>query len=465
MELGPRLRLIVLGAALTPVGLFYVCAAWFGADLRTAMGAAAAAALPLTYAAAGVVVRGLAAPLEKAAAAVRAFLAGDHKLESPLVKEGWPEAETLISVLNRVLLELNAYRAFHLNQVVEERAKAQALLETVTDGVLLLDDRGRLMYSNRYARDILRLSGGGEDVVLPGDAAAPEFSPALRGIIASSEKVTRTEVSAGTADEGPPPRVFRLVSRRFPLATLKRPGLVIMIRDVTMEKEIESARETFFHMITHDMRAPICSIQGYAQLMRGEVETLPGADRCLRAIMRSSDRLKGMVEDILNIIKLERGEMPLRAGAIDAEDLCRRVYELHEPLASRRGIAFSLAPVAGKVVFKGDAALLERVAANLVGNALKFTPHGGKVVLSCGDGGREILFAVEDDGPGVPPELREEIFRKHAQMSEHRHMGFGLGLAMCRMAVELHGGRVWVSAGKAGGAVFSFTVPKGEGHA
>jgi signal transduction histidine kinase len=176
--------------------------------------------------------------------------------------------------------------------------------------------------------------------------------------------------------------------------------------------------------------------------------------------MRSSDRLKGMVEDILNMIKLERGEMRLASVSIDGGELCARMFELHQPLAERRKITLSVPPPSGeKVVFNGDIALLERVVANLVGNALKFTPTGGAVRFSCHAKGTDALFKVEDSGPGVPETMREEIFKKHFQQEEHKHMGFGLGLAMCKMAVELHGGRIWADAGTERGAVFAFTIP------
>ncbi|HBE88551.1 MAG TPA: hypothetical protein DDW67_05350 [Elusimicrobia bacterium] len=403
---------------------------------------------------------GLVGPMDRTVGFIKRVVAGGYKMDAPLPKEGWPAAADLVSAVNRVLLELNAYRSFHINQLVEERAKAQALLETMTDGVLLVDDRGRLIHSNRYALELLGV-GDVKDAALPGSAAREEFRSALTSIMNSPDALSRADVCLCGEEEGAPSRNLRLVSRQFSLATLKRPGRVIMIRDVTMEKEIESARETFFHMITHDMRTPICSIQGYAELMRKGGSVPPDSEKCLDAIMRSSDRLKGMVEDILNTIKLERGEMNLKPVEMDGAELCGRVLELHQPLAARRNIALSVVPPQGATSFRGDASLLERVVANLLGNALKFTPGGGTVTLSCRTLGGDVLFSVADSGPGVPEAMREEIFRKHYQMEEHKHMGFGLGLAMCRLAVELHGGHIWVSPGAEKGAVFTFNIPLG----
>lgn len=459
LEVKHRLSLLLLGVAICPVIIFYLCAAALGLGMSHSLMMASATGAVFAIAAGTAVTSELARPVDNTVAFIKRFVAGGYKIEAPLPKQGWPEAQDLVSAVNRVLLELNAYRSFHINQLVEERAKAQALLETITDGVLLLDDRGRLIHSNRCALELLAIADS-KDVVLPGSAGREEFRAALSAILASAEPVARADVLlCGEGEEGAPARNFRLVSRQFSLATLKRPGRVVMMRDVTLEKEIESSRETFFHMVTHDMRTPICSIQGYAELMRKQAGVPPGSEKCLDAIMRSSERLKGIVEDILNIMKLERGEMTLSPVAMDGAGLCRRMMELHKPLAARRNISLSAVAPEGEVAFRGDASLLERVVANLLGNALKFTPSGGTVTLRCRMRGGDVMFAVEDSGPGVPESMREEIFRKHCQLEEHKHLGFGLGLAMCRLAVELHGGRIWVEPGQKKGAVFAFNIP------
>ncbi|MGD9643726.1 MAG: ATP-binding protein [Elusimicrobiales bacterium] len=459
MKTSFRLGIIILGAALAPALVLYFCASRTGLELRYVLALAAAAAIFASITGTGLIMAGITLPLSKAGASIKKFISGGYKLESPIPKAGWPEARDLVSSLNRVLLELNAFRSFQINQAIEERAKAEALLETIMDGVLLVDDGARMIHCNRRALELLGLPETGA-VILPDSAGQKEFIEPLRELLASGEKTARVDISIRTeGEEEGAQRSFRLLSRQFLLATFKRPGRVIIIRDVSLEKEIEGARETFFHMITHDMRAPICSIQGYTELMQKHGAASPDSTRYLDAIMRSSDRLKGMVEDILNMIKLERGEMRLTPVSIDGGELCARMLELHQPLAERRKITLSVPPSEGKVVFNGDLALLERVVANLVGNALKFTPTGGTVVFSCHAKGSDALFKVKDSGPGVPEAMREEIFKKHVQQEEHKHMGFGLGLAMCRMAVELHGGRIWADAAAERGAVFAFTIP------
>lgn len=458
MNLYARLGLLLLASAAFPAAMAGLWP-WSGGAY-----AAAASVLIAAAAAAGGILKGVCFPMCRMESALKSFRSADSRLDSPLRKEGWPETQTLISSLNRLMLELNAYRAFHLNQVVEERAKAQALIETISDAVLLVDDRARLIHSNKLALKVLRVPADTQDIVLPESVGEEAFRPALSGIFSSQENYVKAEVSVacGGQEHGPVVgRDFRVMSSQFLLAAFKKPGRVIVIRDVTMEKEIESARETFFHMITHDMRAPLASIQGYAELIGKQVPLNEKSEKFLRAIRNSSRRLNGMIEDILNTIKLERGEMALLREEIDAAALCARVFELYEPLASRRNISLTAPGPQRALLLLGNAGLLERVLSNLVGNSLKFTPQGGAVSIACGRDGESLVFSVTDTGPGIPPEKHKEIFDKYCQLDEHKYMGFGLGLAMCKMAVELHGGRIWVESGEGKGSKFSFSLPAG----
>jgi two-component system sensor histidine kinase ResE len=233
---------------------------------------------------------------------------------------------------------------------------------------------------------------------------------------------------------------FRVISNQFLLATLKRPGRVIIIRDITSEKEIEKAKEDFFHMITHDMRAPLSTLQGYTELLMKKIGPSPATDKYLASMLYSSRRLRGMIDDILNVTKLERGTMTLQLDNVDAEALITRIKDNHEPVAGPKNIKLTVAPLPAKILVTADPVLLERVITNLMGNSLKFTPGGGSITLS--------------------EAKRKEIFEKYGQMEEHKSQGFGLGLAMCQLTVQLHKGDIWVESEVGKGSKFIFTVSK-----
>ncbi|MDA8243116.1 MAG: ATP-binding protein [Elusimicrobia bacterium] len=399
-------------------------------------------------------------PVNNMVHGVKGFLKTQH-LESPIPREGWPEIQSLVGVLNRLMLELQAYRAFQLNQIVEEKGKAQALIDTISDGVLLIDDRGSLIYCNNTALKLLGIPKISPEVAVPRSVKNEAFFTALTDLLAQKEKYLKAEVDAPISNEtSTVTKSFRVISNQFLLATLKRPGRVIIIRDITSEKEIEKAKEDFFHMITHDMRAPLSTLQGYTELLMKKIGPSPATDKYLASMLYSSRRLRGMIDDILNTTKLERGTMTLQLDTVDAEALITRIKENHEPVAGPKNIKLLLRPPASRIKVTADPILLERVITNLMGNSLKFTPGGGSITLSAWEDDRQVFFSVEDTGPGIPENKRKEIFEKYSQMEEHKSQGFGLGLAMCQMTVQLHKGDIWVESEVGKGSKFIFTVSK-----
>jgi len=399
-------------------------------------------------------------PVNNMVSGVKQFLKTQH-LDSVIPQEGWPEIKSLVGILNRLMLELQAYRAFQLNQIVEEKGKAQALIDTISDGVLLVDDRGSLIYSNNTALKLLGIPKISADVAVPRSVKNEAFFNSLTEMLALKDKYLKAEVDAPIVNENSTvTKSFRIISNQFLLATLKRPGRVIIIRDITSEKEIEKAKEDFFHMITHDMRAPLSTLQGYTELLMKKIPASPSTDKYLQSMLYSSRRLRGMIDDILNTTKLERGNMTLQLDSMDAEALLTRIKENHEPVAGPKGIKLLLSAPPSKINFTADPILLERVITNLMGNSLKFTPSGGTITLSAWEDAQKVFFAVQDTGPGIPENKRKEIFEKYSQMEEHKSQGFGLGLAMCQMTVQLHKGDIWVESEVGKGSKFIFTVSK-----
>ena len=399
-------------------------------------------------------------PINNMVNGVKRFLKEQH-LDQVIPQEGWPEIRVLVGILNRLMLELQAYRAFQLNQIVEEKGKAQALIDTISDGVLLIDDRGSLIYSNNTALKLLGIPKISPEVAVPRSVKNEAFFNALTEMLSVREKYLKTEMEAPVSGEPKAPtKNFRIISNQFLLATLKRPGRVIIIRDITSEKEIEKAKEDFFHMITHDMRAPLSTLQGYTELLMKKIGPSPSTDKYLQSMLYSSRRLRGMIDDILNVTKLERGTMALQLDSMDASALMARIKENHEPVAGPKNIKLSVVVPQSKIQLMADPVLLERVITNLMGNSLKFTPAGGSITLSTWETPQEVFFAVEDTGPGIPEAKRKEIFEKYGQLEEHKSQGFGLGLAMCQMTVELHKGKIWVESEVGKGSKFIFTVSK-----
>jgi signal transduction histidine kinase len=228
-------------------------------------------------------------------------------------------------------------------------------------------------------------------------------------------------------------------------------------------RELEGLRDSLTHMIVHDMRTPLTAIRGSLQLLEmglgAAIQEEQKAD--LTLAYQGSTRLLAMINDLLDVSRLEAGQMPLSLADDDLVRVAGAAIDPLAPLAASRKVKL-VAPEAPPLRLKLDAEIVQRVLTNLLGNALKFAPRGEevRVGVSRADGGARV--AVADDGPGIPKELQGKLFQKFGQaevQKEHRMHSTGLGLAFCKLAVEAHGGRIGLESEAGKGSVFWFELP------
>lgn len=229
--------------------------------------------------------------------------------------------------------------------------------------------------------------------------------------------------------------------------------------------EAQRLRQETADLIVHDLRNPLGAILNVLQMLE---MTLPAdvlqANRQLLQIgSAAGERMRRLVDSLLDVSRLETGEAPLCLAEVDLGRLVRAAFE-RERLTWEEGRVRGECHVPsdlGAVVC--DEERIDRAMANLIDNAIKYTPGGGRVTVAAEPQGDYALISVTDTGPGIPPEERERIFERFTQLDRDRRKrrGFGLGLAFCRLAVEAHGGRIWVEPGPEGlGSRFVFTLPR-----
>ena len=388
-----------------------------------------------------------------------AFL--ERRLKVPRLSAG-DEAQHLAETFDKMASELQHYSLIQLDRLMAEQRKTEAILFSISDGILMFDREGRIQHANRRVRELLGLS---PDLELEGKALA-EVMPQSR---------LREVVLESSTD--PRPEAFKEVdlstdqSRRFLRITahpMRIPGggatlgVVTAVRDVSFEKELDQMKEEFLHYITHDLRNPLGSAMGFLEtLLKGTAGVLNPEQRAMVAsVKRSSLRLMGMINNILDIAKMESGRIHLKLGTVSLAGIAGRSLAILESLAHQKSIKLIL-DVVEEYSLEADADLLERVVTNLVGNAIKFTPNDGVITVSISDTGPAIQVRVEDTGEGIPPEYMDRIFRKFEQVAGRRHGGTGLGLAIARFFIEAHLGRIWVESEVGKGSRFFFTIPKG----
>ena len=232
----------------------------------------------------------------------------------------------------------------------------------------------------------------------------------------------------------------------------------MVLRDITLERELQKVKEEFFHSVAHDLRAPLLTMQGYIKLLEKEFPPEARQAGYVRNVKDSSDRLFKLLENILDISRMEAGQLKPDLKRVNAAQFLSSAAESFRALFEEKGVELSV-ETSGveKTEFSADSSLLRRVIENLVSNAWKFTPKGGKVTAAASVVNGGIVFSVKDTGPGIPPAQLDSVFEKYKQLKTGEdEAGFGLGLAISRKIVELHGGRIWAEA--APGGIFKFAV-------
>lgn len=241
-----------------------------------------------------------------------------------------------------------------------------------------------------------------------------------------------------------------------------------ILQDMTAQMELEQLRRDLNAMVYHDLRGPLGSVNAVIHKLG---ETLRGHDnplvlKILQLGLRSSQQLARLVDSLLDIQRLEDGKSMLNSQASEIHLLLTDALQLVLPMATEAKITIDLDIVRLPVVHL-DTDMITRVVINLMENAIKYTPEGGKITLSANMRGHEMLITIGDNGPGIPKEMRQRIFDKFSRVKyKNAPKGVGLGLAFCRLAVEAHGGRIWVESDGKHGSEFKFTIPMdgfGEG--
>lgn len=387
---------------------------------------------------------------------------------------------------DRVGVAVDNSRLFQEN--LSQRQHLEAVISQMVDGVVIADRAGNILVANVAARRMLGETVG--RLVAEGGAVPPrrpERSHGAHGSVPplvtralAGELVMGEEISVGV---GAMRRIMSAIASPILDESEQIAGAVVVLRDVTAEREIERMKEEFMATVSHELRTPITAVIGYTDiLLRGlRGPLLPKQGEALRAVKLAAQRLLVLINDLLDMSRLEAGKTDLSVEPVDLYQATERSLTAISVLASAKGIRLIQKVPRDLPPVLADPEQLQRVLGNLLSNAIKFTGEGGMVSVSArvadgpigrfsNDSGAQpsgsdhVAVFVSDTGIGIPPDVQQRIWDKFQQGdSSSRRMfgGTGLGLAITKGIVELHGGRVWVeSEGIPGkGSTFGFTLP------
>jgi two-component system phosphate regulon sensor histidine kinase PhoR len=392
----------------------------------------------------------LARRVDAIAAVARRYAAGDFS--APAGDQAGDELGTVARVLDDTARELGR----RMTELSQDRARMEAILAGMLEGVIVVNADGRIILANEAARRLAQPDGivaGSHysEVVRHPDIGAM-LGRALNGQTPDGIEFSPLRDSSRT-----------LVARAAPVTTEGAPGAVLVLHDITDLRHADRMRRDFVANVSHELRTPLTAIQGYVEAMQDEVPPDPEeAARFLEIIARQANRMERLVRDLLRLARLEAGQEPVEPSQADIGALFTDVVtELEGALeAKRQRVVTEIGPAADRLHV--DPAKLHDALRNLVENAVAYAPPATTITLASRRDGEALVMTVADEGPGIPEADLSRIFERFYRVDKARSResgGTGLGLSIVKHLIEILGGDVSAANRPAGGAIFTVTLP------
>ena len=392
--------------------------------VQSAIIGSALLALLVGMVAAAIAARAVARPLVELSSAARAIASG---APPRFPRSGIAEIDALV----RALREMHQQLAARFDELRREQAETGALVESMVEGVIAADVRGHISTANAAAREML---GYGRTGPLPDLGELFRSKPArevIRGAVAGTG-----EASGVVELDG---RTLLITARALPAG-----GTVLVLHDLTETRRLEAVRRDFVANVSHELRTPLTSISGYAETLLTDPPDTATGRRFIETILANARRMQRLVDDLLDLSRLEAGRWQPEPAEVDGAALAREIWGSLADRRDARTIAFE-ADTAPGTTLRADPDALRHILTNLLDNSLRHTPAGGRISVRVRRDGSGAAVDVRDSGRGIGrdhlPRIFERFYRADAARSRDEG-GTGLGLAIVKHMVEAHGGRV-----------------------
>lgn len=372
----------------------------------------------------------------------------------------YDELEDLRDTFNRMVEEIEKYSKIQIERILRERKNLEAVMYSSHDGMLMIDKEWNIQLINRKALSLIEAGIDDENSLvgkeLFGCIGNEKIKDAINSIKEGKNKVeVKLERGGGT-------EYYRVEITDIRMRESEElAGYLITFYDITYDKQLDKIKDDFLHSITHDLRNPVSAIKGFSEFLLKEIAGPLNVNQknMIISIDRAAFRLLGMINNILDIAKMEAGKMELALTRFNVVETIYRCVDLMKILGEKKNIKF-IVEAPRELFITADAGLIERIYINLIGNAIKFTPQDGVITIAAMQDGDNFKSWVEDTGEGIPLEYIDKIFEKFEQVKGQKGGGTGLGLTICRYIAEAHLGKIWAEwrPNKGAKIVFSFPI-------
>jgi len=354
-------------------------------------------------------------------------------------------------------------------QAVRRVSKLEAVLSSMNEGLLILDEAGRIESLNPPAREIFGPIGDG---IILGQALDDEqqghwplgaraVAEALAPVVEALRRgEPRRDVEVELSSQGR--RVLSFSGTPLCDANGQPAGGVVVIHDVTTQRDVARMKDDLLSITSHDLRTPLTVLRVQVQLIQRALQQEAASPDELRSradlMLNQTDRLTNMLNRLLDLTRVEAGRLDLKLERVDLSQLIRTTVASVQSLSSLHTISVHTPK---RLEGDWDEGRLGQVVQNLITNAIKYSPEGGRIDVTATTDGRNVTVSVRDQGLGIPPEDLPKLFERFYRVAGTRGLeGSGLGLYICQGILAAHGGRIWASsAGRGQGSTFSFALP------
>ena len=387
-------------------------------------------------------------PLRELIQAADQMAAG--KLDKRLIPNTHDEIGNLTHSFNEMAAQLSA----EIKALNAERGRIIAVLNTMNDGVIIVDAENSIQLINPAALGMFNITET-EALRQPIILVVRQFQ--LDELLTLCHKTNQTQTTILEI----PARQQYLQATATPLGEALPGNTLLLFQNLTRLRRLETIRQDFISNISHELRTPLASLKALTEtLQEGALEDPPAAKRFLGRMETEVDAITQMVEELLELSRIESGRVPLSLALTPAHEMIAQAVERLITQAERAGLAIEIQCPDSLPKVLADLKRLVQVIVNLLHNAIKFTPPGGQITLSARQQNNLVLLSVQDTGVGIPADDLARIFERFFKSDRARSGGgTGLGLAIARHLVEAHGGTIWAESIEGRGSTFYFTVP------
>ncbi len=404
--------------------------------------------------------KNLTSPLKKITQATEEIAGGNYDVNiSPQSND---ELGHLAGEINSMSQKLKNFHALNVNTIIAQKQRNEAIIDSISDPIIVVDDRCNIIDINPTAALLFN--------------AKPKLAEGRHYLEVVEDRTLYNQIQA-TAESGEPSQLnaeesvlnlekngieyfYRYVTTPVKTEDGKRLGVVLLLQDVTKFKQIDQLKSDFVMTASHELRTPLTGMSMSIDLLleTAQEKLSEREQELLQTASEDVERLRSLVNDLLDLSKIESGRIDMERVPIEANFIIDKVISLFKVQTQEKNIQLNKKLIEELPNVNADANKITWVLTNLVANALRYAES--QIEITATQHGNSIYFSVTDDGPGIDPTYQSKIFDKFVQVKTKRDIGgSGLGLSICKEIVKAHGGTIWVDSTVGEGSKFSFTLP------